>query len=176
MTCIVGVEHNNKVYIGGDSMAAAGWDSHTIDFKKVFRNGEFLIGYSNSFRMGQLLQHSLSIPKQNNIDDYSYIITCVVPTVQELFIDNRFGKLSDNRVEGGDFLLGYRGKLYKIDSDFQVMRYKSGVYALGCGYAYALGSVITNKSDDVKERILTALSVSAEFSNGVCPPFYVEEL
>ena len=63
MTCIVGVVDNGKVYMGGDSAGVGGLCIETRKQPKVFRNGDFLIGYTDSFRMGQLLQYKMSPPR-----------------------------------------------------------------------------------------------------------------
>jgi len=173
MTCIVAVELEGKVYMGGDSAAASGWDIHVIDFKKVFRNGEFLIGYTTSFRMGQLLEHELTVPKQETESDIHYMITKFVPAIRELFKTAGFTKIDSNKEEGGLFLVGYKGKVYRVDSDFQILRHTGGLYAIGCGYAYALGSLMTNVSSNTEQKIITALEVTGIFSNGVCAPYYV---
>ncbi len=176
MTCIVAIEHEGNVYIGGDSAAAGGWDINEIAFKKVFRNGDFLIGYTTSFRMGQLLEYELSVPKQDEVDDMRYMVTKFVPAVRELFKNAGFTKTENNREEGGLFLVGYKGKVYRVDDNFQVIQYQGGEYAVGCGYAYALGSLETNKFNSPESRILKALEISAFFSNGVRGPFYVVKL
>ena len=62
MTCIVGIEHGGKVYIGGDSAGSDGHHLVIMAEPKVFKRGRFLIGYTTSFRMGQLLQHTLKPP------------------------------------------------------------------------------------------------------------------
>jgi ATP-dependent protease HslVU (ClpYQ) peptidase subunit len=176
MTCIIAVEHEGKVYMGGDSAAAAGWDINEIDFKKVFKSGDFLIGYTTSFRMGQLLEHELSVPKQENESDMHYMVTKFVPAVRELFKSAGFTKIDSNQETGGLFLIGYKGKVYRIDSDFQVLRHLRGLYAIGCGFAYALGSLATNQSANAEEKVLKALNVSGIFSNGVREPYYVVTL
>ncbi len=177
MTCIVAVEHEGKVYMGGDSMGTNGWDAHVIEFKKVFHkpslSGKFLFGYTTSFRMGQLLQFELSIPQQEEESDMNYMVTKFVPAVQKLFKDKGFSKVENNQEEGGSFLVGYKGKVYQVENDFQVMRHRNGLYAVGCGRDYALGSLATSQGG-IMERILTALVVAGEFSIGVCGPYYVE--
>lgn len=173
MTCIIAVESEGKVYMGGDSAAAAGWDMSVIDFKKVFRNGDFLVGYTTSFRMGQLLEHELTVPKQETESDMHYMITKFVPAVRELFKSAGFTKVDSNQESGGLFLVGYKGKAYRVDDNFQVLHCVGGLYAIGCGSAYALGSLATNVSKNVEAKIMTALEVAGNFSNGVCSPYYV---
>jgi ATP-dependent protease HslVU (ClpYQ) peptidase subunit len=174
MTCIVAVEHDGKVYMGGDSAAAGGWDINVIDFKKVFRNGDFLIGYTSSFRMGQLLEYELTVPKQEGESDTHFMVTKFIPAVRELLKAAGYTKIESNQETGGIFLVGYKGKAYQIHDDFQVMRHTNGLYAVGCGYAFALGSLATNEVDDIQERVTTALKTAGTFSNGVCEPYYVE--
>jgi ATP-dependent protease HslVU (ClpYQ) peptidase subunit len=173
MTCIVAIEHEGKVYMGGDSSAAGGWDMSVIDFSKVFRSGDFLIGYTTSFRMGQLLEHELVVAKQENESDMHYMITKFIPAVRELFKGAGFTKIDSNREEGGKFLVGYKGKVYRIDDDYQALRYRNGMYSVGCGYAYALGALASNETDAPEKRILKSLEIAGIFSNGVCPPYYV---
>lgn len=55
MTCVVGLVDKGTVYIGVDSAAVQGWTRRKSRVAKVFHRGPFLIGYTTSFRMGQLL-------------------------------------------------------------------------------------------------------------------------
>ena len=61
MTCIVGLVHEGVVYIGGDSAGVGGMSLTVRADEKVFQNGEFLMGFTTSFRMGQLLRYSLKL-------------------------------------------------------------------------------------------------------------------
>ena len=50
------------MYIGGDRAGVAGLSLTVRADEKVFQNGEFLMGFTTSFRMGQLLRYSLKPP------------------------------------------------------------------------------------------------------------------
>lgn len=63
MTAIAGVAEDGKVWIGGDSAGVGGLNLETRTDPKVFVNGDFLFGYTSSFRMGQILEHEFSPPK-----------------------------------------------------------------------------------------------------------------
>lgn len=69
MTCIVGLVDQGNVWIGGDSAGVGGYDLMLRADQKVFRNGDFLMGFTSSFRMGQLLRYKLSPPKLHSDDD-----------------------------------------------------------------------------------------------------------
>ncbi len=64
MTCIVALINDNKVLLGGD--AAASDDKSGLIFQrtdpKVFKVGQFGIGFVDSFRMGQILQYYWTPP------------------------------------------------------------------------------------------------------------------
>ena len=176
MTCIVGLIENNTVYMGGDSMSSRGWDARTTKLKKVFKIKGFLIGYTSSFRMGQLLEHQLTITPQNGNDDMTYMVSTFVDSIRQLFKDNGYTKIDNNREEGGTFLVGYKSRLYKIGCDFQVNEFQDDFDACGCGEGYALAVMKALENLPPKERILRSLEIASYFSNGVQEPFYVLEL
>lgn len=177
MTCIIGLVDNGKVYMGGDSMSSNGTDGRVTRLRKVFRREQFLIGYTTSFRMGQLLQHSLGVPTQK--DDQSnmeYMVTTFIDTIRKLFKDKGYAEVKDNKEKGGRFLVGYKGQLYKIDGDFQVNEYEDNFDACGCGTDYAMAAMKALEGRPPQERILKSLEIAAYFSGAVAGPFYVEVL
>lgn len=175
MTCIVGLVHEGKVYMGADSQAASSWDKRTVRHPKIFQTGPFLIGYTTSFRMGQLLQYRLEVKPQGSEDDYAYMATSFVEAVREVLKDYGFAKVEHNQEEGGTFLIGYKGKLYGLQDDMAVLDYMDSYSAVGCGRAYALGVMEALSDKPPKFRVKQALAISALFSNGVSPPFDILE-
>ena len=142
MTCIVGLETNKGVMIGADSASVGGLDIEATRLKKVFRRGEFIIGYTTSFRMGQLLQYKLSVEKQKKKQkDLEYLATTFIDAVRECLKVGGFRKVENEQEEGGNFLVGYKDKLYTVWGDFQVNSSTNGFNVVGCGYAYALGNL-----------------------------------
>lgn len=177
MTCIVGLEQNGKVYIGADSAAATNWEIYQTRLNKVFRCGGFLIGYTTSFRMGQLLQYKLDVePQGEGIGDLEFMATIFVDAVRKCLSDGGFTKVENSQEEGGSFLVGYKGNLYAIDSDFQVNTYRDGYHAVGCGAKFALGNMHGTKGKKAKRRIKNALMAAGHFSNGVCEPYFIEAI
>lgn len=174
MTCIVGIIQNG-VWIGCDSSASDGWEIRQSKLQKVFQVGEFLIGYTSSFRMGQILQYKLQIPPQTVEDDLEYLATTFIDHVKDVLTENDFAKNENGEVTGGTFLVGYRGNLYEIFDDFQVNQYEDGFTAIGSGSTYALGSLYSSAGDP-EIRLKLALQSAAHFSTTVCEPFYLTKL
>jgi len=177
MTCIVGLETEQGVIIGADSAASAGWDGWVTRLKKVFRRGDFLIGYTSSFRMGQLLQYKLDVSVQKEgQEDLEFLTTTFIDAVRTCLKDGGFAKVENLVEQGGRFLVGYRGKLYVVSSDFQVNMSRDGYQAVGCGASYALGNLLNSGDLLPKVRVRQALKAAAHFSNGVCGPFNILQL
>ncbi len=178
MTCVIGlVDRSKKIYIGVDSAAVSGWTRRQTRLSKVFRRGAFLLGYTTSFRMGQLLEHELDVPVHPaGQDDMSYLVTQFVEHVRLLLKSKGFAKIESNNESGGQFLLGYRGHLYSVDSDFQVGEMADGVDAIGSGCDIALGAMMALDRLPPTRRIRRALEVAAHFNMGVLPPFHIKTI
>lgn len=178
MTCIVGIEHNGKVYIGGDSQGTNGYLNKVIrSDEKVFIKDEFIFGFAGSYRMGQILRYCLTIPEQTKKqDDYEFLCSDFITAVTKAFKDGGFLETKDGVNKGGFFLLGYRGKLYNVQSDFQVARSYDPYDAIGCGQDFAMGSIyqsILQETDSPENIITMALDASCHFSAGVGSPYTV---
>ena len=173
MTCIVGLEHEGAVYIGTDSAGCRGREVRVVRLAKVFKRRDFLIGYTTSFRMGQLLQHRLTVQPQNGESDDEYLVCQFIEGVRTCLKEGGFAKIENNVEEGGFFLVGFNGCLYSVDNDYQINSVQDGFDACGCGRAYALGALAVTNDLPPKKRSKKALSVAARFSGGVMPPFKV---
>jgi hypothetical protein len=175
MTCIVGLEHEGSVYIGGDSAGVSGLDIHVRTDEKVFTNGNFIFGFTTSFRMGQLLQYSFVPPEQpEDKSDMAYLVTDFIDEIRSCFTVGGFLTKLNDVEEGGCFLLGYKGKLYEISSDFQVGSTSVPFSSVGCGAALSKGAMFaTTHIKDPEDRIRLALDAAEYFSAGVCKPYKI---
>ena len=178
MTCIVGLVDKGIIYMGGDS---AGTDERLNqlirDDPKVFRNDQFIIGFTSSFRMGQLLRFKFTPPKRyQGENDYEYMVGRFVDEVRSCFKAGGYLTIKENQESGGTFLVGYHKQLYSIYSDFQVGINNCGYAACGCGDLLALGALAANTHLSPDERIKNALEIAEKFSAGVRRPFVFEKL
>jgi ATP-dependent protease HslVU (ClpYQ) peptidase subunit len=186
MTCIVGLEHEGDVYIGGDS---AGIEVYSLAIsgradEKVFLtdDGNFAMGFAGSFRIGQLLRYALVAPEQGQRqDDMAYMVTYFIDAVRAMQKERgALNKAGDHDVESQDaaFLVGYNGKLYSVEEDFQVGRPIADYAATGCGADIAMGAMYATRAAMMapEERITLALAAAAEYSAGVRAPFHIVKL
>jgi len=187
MTCIVAIEQGGVVYVGGDS---AGVDVDTLDIvrradEKVFLSeggdGDVIIGFAGSFRVGQLLRYALHVPDQpSRKSDMAFMVVDFVDAVRAMQKD-KGAMTKENELEAheGHFIVGYNGHIYVVYGDFQVERPVDNYAAIGCGMSYALGSLHATRASKAlspEKRILKALKAAAEYSAGVRPPFRVMKL
>lgn len=177
MTCIVGIAHQGKVIIGADSAGTGGYDQRIRLDRKVFKNGEMIFGFTSSFRMGQLLEFNLTPPPiTEGQEPYAYAVRSLVPAIRQCFKDGGFASMKDGREEGGVFLVGFRGHLLTIYSDYQVGEDIDGFAAVGCGESYALGAMYAMPNHEPMARLQAGLDAAAKFSAGVAGPFHFVEL
>ena len=176
MTCIVGLVNKDKVFIGADSIAVSGTSRTIRSDQKVFINGDMVMGFTSSFRMGQLLQYVLKPPMLHSDQDvFEYMVVDFVEAVRTTLKEGGNARINDNEEYGGAFLVGLKGRLFEIDNVFQVGESVIGYAAAGCGDDIALGSLFTSNDTgmDPEDRIHTALKAASSFSTSVAPPFHI---
>lgn len=178
MTCIVGIVHKKRVFIGGDSAGVGGNYSLVVrNDRKVFRNGDFVMGFTSSFRMGQLLAFNFHPPKPRvGVDTMTYMVTDFIDAARARMKEGGYARVKEAVEEGGTFLVGYAGRLFHISEDFQVGESTHGFDACGCGEDIALGSLRSTRGwKSPKDRLKEALETAQAFSAGVRGPFFFEE-
>lgn len=176
MTCIVGLIKDDKVYIGSDSAGVAGYDIVVRKDSKVFKIGDMLIGYTSSFRMGQLLRYNLEIPEhKQGVEIFEYMVREFIPAVRKCFKDGGFLEKDKEVERGGTFLVGYKGRLFSIENDYQVGEPTLPYDAVGCGSFYAKGSLFSTDDEEnsPEDRVNFALCAAEYFNCGVRGPFNI---
>ncbi len=175
MTCIVGLEHGGAVYMGGDSAAVSGYDVTLDSIPKVFLNGDMIFGFTSSFRMGQLLRYKLvPPPRKRSRDVMHYLVNDFVDAVRACFNESGYmKKINTIEDQGGNFLLGYAGRLYQVHTDFTVIRGNRGFDAVGCATTAHGAMAATVKMRDPVKRIRLALQVAETTNIGVRRPFTI---
>lgn len=181
MTCIVGLEHEGAVWIGGDSTGVNySLDIHARDDRKVFQVGEAVIGFTGSFRFGQVLQYRLEFPQINTWDVYRWAAVDFMDAVRKACAAGGILEKRNEVETAHNFLMGVRGMLFYCGPDFQMGRVLDGYAAVGCGAPFALGCLhrIQNEGQPpvtAQTRLLRALEAAAHHSAGVRGPFTILE-
>lgn len=168
MTCIIGVEYNGYVYIAGDLQGTGHNSKMNHDFSKVFHKGEVVIGYTTSYRFGQLLEFTLTNPivPKNGGEIQKWLVTVIVPEIVKVLKANDY-------IGGGQCLIGIRDQLWALQDDFSVFRMSDGYAAVGSGTEYALAGLemeFGNRNYSLTEsEVLTSLNKIMEVTSKFCP-------
>lgn len=177
MTCVVGLVDQGRVWMGGDSAGVAGWDLEVRRDPKVFRRGPFLIGYTTSFRMGQLLQFSLDVPDHpEGMDPYEYMVRYFVDAARRCFKDGGYAEKKNEVESAGNYLVGYRGRIFELEGSYQVGESVAGFAAVGCGDQVAKGALFATPHLNPRPRVRQALRAAERFSAGVRGPFTIRSM
>ncbi len=183
MTCIAGIKDKDRVWIGADSFGSTNSYGMVYNNKKVFKlkdNKNMLVGYTTSFRMGDLLEYSkglideISVLKNEKIDR-EYIVTKIIPGISRLFCDNKFETNDNGEASGGNFLLANNTDLYLVQNDYSVLEPKEEYISCGSGMYFALSSLYSTKNTDMPpvKRIKLALETAEHFQINVRRPFVI---
>ena len=179
MTCIVAIAQNGTVYMGSDHAASddkSGWIMSRKE-PKCFKVGQYAIAFTDSFRMGQILQYSWSppkyIPTKTNSGLDKFMRTKFIDSVKVAFKDHGFGDIGGTDEDtGGIFIVGLEGRIFVVDEDFHVGENVINYMAEGSGGMFALGALHATKNQkNPKMRMKLALEAAAEFSMSVSAPF-----
>lgn len=176
MTCIVGLIDGKNVWLGGDSAATGGdLDRTIIKDPKVFVRGEVGFGVCGLPKVMDVLAHAVSLPEQRGGDDRAFLVGTLVPAIRDEL--KRLDCVADDQEHGtvfaGEVLIAYRGRLYRLQGNFQLIQGAERFASVGSGSPHALGSLqATKKVWNAKRRVLMALEASTA-NAGCAPPFVV---
>jgi len=179
MTCIVAIAQNGTVYMGSDHAASddkTGWILSRKE-PKCFKVGQYAIAFTDSFRMGQILQYSWTPPKytptKTNSGLDKFMRTKFIDSVKSAFKDGGYGSIGGSDEDtGGIFIVGLEGRIFTIDEDFHVGENVVNYMAEGSGGQVALGALYATKNQkNPKLRLKAALEAASEFNMAVAPPF-----
>jgi len=171
MSCVVGIIENKTIYMGSDGVATTeDGEKRPIKATKIFRNGNYLLGFTGSVRAGQVIFPEYFDPPTNVYE--------LPDAIREHMSHKGTLMIGENQVQmhNTNFLVGYQGKLYEILIDFQMNEIKGGFTAIGSGSTFALGSLYTSKQFSLhpEERIEIALEAACEYDMACGRPFHIE--
>lgn len=175
MTCIVGLKTENSLIIGGDHAVNDGDRVHIMGPPKVFKRGRFVIGYCGSLRIGQLIEHSLTIPPGiSKKGPLKYLITDFANAMRNcLNMAGAARKDKEEEEQENRFIVGVEGRLFEIDESYAVCELTDGMVAIGSGVEFALGSLHSTVGEDPKIRVEKALAAAAYYCPTVSEPFTI---
>lgn len=172
MTCIAGIiDASGRGHIACDSLGSDGYTKSVYKNAKVFKKGRFLFGYTSSYRMGQLLEHKLSLPArkvEQQLDAYMYgdFIDAVRSTLKE----NGYLSINSNKESIGEFLVITEARIFRVQDDMSLLESEEAFDTCGSGGDFAKASIsILKRYTKLSNRmILTkAIETAATYVSSV---------
>jgi len=183
MTCVIGYvdKKTNTIYMGCDSCGSNGYTKDKYNDCKIFKNGDFIIGYTTSFRMGQILEHSWTPPNRNDskykdLPLKTFMIKYIIPSIMKTFNDECYAENKSNVLSGGNFLIGIESTIFEVQNDFSILEVSSNLASVGSGESFAYGACaqyleIKSIVNPI-EMLESALKISSKYAIGVEEPFH----
>lgn len=145
MTCIAAIIDQDGVgHIASDSLGSNGHTKDVYKNQKIFQLGNMLIGYTSSYRMGQLLQYELSLPPRKvgqSLDKYMY--TDFIASVRSLMKDHGYLRVDANVERIGSFLIVTEGRIYQMQDDLSLLETEDRFGSCGSGEFHAIATMHT---------------------------------
>lgn len=139
MSCVAAIVNDGKIWMAADGLASTEDGCiRPANCTKIFTNGDYTIGFIGSVRGGQILYPKYFAPPEDIMDlpdaikEQCELKGCLAYTEQQ------------THVMGSNYLVGYRGKLYEILVDFQMVEVPD-YSSIGSGSYYAYASLFTTK-------------------------------
>lgn len=173
MTCVVSIETEKGVYLGCESLGSNTFTSDNYHYGKIFQVGEMFFGISGSYRIAQALQYNLVVPERGEAEDDEAFLAGKLVNHMRLTLAE-CGCLSQTSSDGtpsvqnmgeASLILAYRDKIYLIQTDFSILRPKSGEICIGSGGYHAQASLFTSKNLNIppEDRIKLALQCASNY-------------
>lgn len=173
MTVIAGLVHNGRVHLAGDSAGVAGYSLTVRADAKMWASGPYVLGFTTSSRMGQLLRYAFQPPAPDTGDLHRFMVTTWTDALRTCLKDGGWARKDSEQEQAGTFLVGVAGRLFTLGSDYQVGESAAPYAAVGCGEDLALGALHATAGLTLKPRRRLAVALAAaEYHNaGVAGPF-----
>lgn len=197
MTTIIGIQGDSFAVICADSRVTEvdsdGSATQSVSLKevgfKIAQNGRWLMGVAGDVRAINILTHAFNPPapptnlRGRKLDHF--VTTKFVPALRTCFdaegYSNPITENSTHNSEHGSVVMAaINGTIYVIDGDYSWLSDSFGVYAIGSGAQFALGSLATLLPTGgkvgvrtAKQSALKAVAVAGRYDPATAAPYQV---
>jgi ATP-dependent protease HslVU (ClpYQ) peptidase subunit len=179
MTCIVAVSDGRRVVVGGDSAATSldPAEIYSLATPKVFRTGRYVVGFTASYRVGQILRYQTEWPDPpEEVDELErFLATRVVENVRRALRAGGAGRVENGAELGGYFLIAVGGAIFSVGYRYDVGRLIEPYAAIGSGRLPAYGALhaTADSGRPLEDRARAALQAAHAFNPTVREPFHL---
>ena len=165
MSTIVSLQHDGCIWMGTGTVVHNELNIVSNN-ELIFMNEEFLIGVSNSDEYSQYIQHCFSIPSHSSkLSVMQYFVSCFIKELKNSGI-----------TPTQSIVIGYRGIIFVITENFDIVVPKNNYVAIGKGSSVALGAfqVLRDIKDQAPiEKITRVLQATSEHCESLSTPYVI---
>ena len=166
MTAIAVKRTSTEVIMSCDQLGSNGHGRTVVKTPKIFQVDGWLVGYTSSFRMGDLLRYTFTFPlAKPDLDEDVYMRTLFVTALRECLKAGGYAKTENGEESGGCFLVASKTNIYEVQADFSVLTVAREYHAVGSGAEVCLGAMFAGATP--AEAIAAAESHIVTVGNGV---------
>lgn len=178
MTTLIAYQGPDFAILGADSQVTDG-DKRIISpsTPKIVKLKKYLLAVSGDCRPGDVLTYNWTPPAYDGTNPVTFMGRKIIPSIIAAFKLQGF----DYTKEGisYSYLLAFAGNVFEIGDDLSVTQSADGLYGVGSGSAYALGSLagqLPNLAQPqwAQAQILEALEIASKYDINTAPPFQIE--
>ena len=128
--------------------------------------------------MGQILRYDFKIPAKGKLDDFEFLCSKFVKSVSTALLNKKCCRVIEEEIDSDPFLIGFNGRVYKVDKDLHVGESIYNFDACGSGEDFAIGAFYALKDIkmDPRKRIEKVLEIASIFTANVRPSFTILEI
>ena len=175
MTCVVGYIDDCKqvAWLGAESSATDDETTYDYSGKKIFYVGDFLVGFSGSFRAGQIVRHEVQLPPiTSQLELEKYLQTVFSKEIKKTLKKH----FTPKKIDTFNLLIAYEDKLFTLENDFTILPF-APYMAIGTGTPYALGALkaLMDYKISTRTRITKAIEAAIHHCPSCRGAIYVEK-
>lgn len=189
MTCVIGIVDGQVVIMAADSAATD--EQHNLEIQrqpKIFhiqvpgKDGSYwpmLIGFAGNFRVAQIVRWAARVPQYKASKPVMhYLVKHFVPALESA-VNKVMGEPAADTEAFRDcsFLVGFRGHLYTIEPNGQVLEANSRYSGIGSGAPIAMGALHAASQHGnlcTWDLLDSALQAAEALCSGVRRPFHMD--
>jgi len=142
---------------------------------KVCQNKGYVLGVAGDYRAVNIVSHVFDPPsppigRGHDLD--VFMSAKFVPSLRGCFEKNYYAKEGEH---ASLLIVVVNGVVYEIGGNYDCIRDEAGLYAIGSGAAYALGSLYESETDKrtlkaSRDRAQSAVQIAASLDSGTGEP------
>ena len=142
------------------------------NLSKIIKKGDMLIGIAGHLRATNIVEHIFQVPEiEDDQKPIEYLAKQFIPALRETYKQEAYSENDKGKdVNGSTIIIGFKGNVYEISSDYAVTENNRKFMSIGSGSQYATGACAVefdkmlnapSTVEDVISLLFTAISVAA---------------